>query len=104
MTYTDAPDAQVRMAEFIERLEAHDIGCTSFHLSSGYTSIGPKRYVFHWTREKFPDPAAFVASYRAAGIELVPNIKPALLRDHPLYAELAEVSTFDPRAHFPRKG
>ncbi len=88
MTYTDAPDAQAQMADFIEKLEAHDIGCTSFHLSSGYTSIGNKRYVFNWNRNKFPDPAGFVASYAQAGIELVPNIKPALLRDHPLYAEL----------------
>ena len=88
MTYTDAPDAQARMAEFIARLEEHDIGCSSFHLSSGYTSIGAKRYVFNWNRDKFPDPAAFVESYRQAGIELVPNIKPVLLRDHPLHAEL----------------
>jgi alpha-glucosidase len=94
MTYTDAPDAQLRMADFIEKLEEHDIGCTSFHLSSGYTSIGPKRYVFHWNREKFPDPAAFVDSYRSAGIELVPNIKPALLRDHPQYAALAKAGLF----------
>ncbi|HUD29933.1 MAG TPA: TIM-barrel domain-containing protein [Novosphingobium sp.] len=90
MTYTDAPDAQARMQDFVEKLEEHDIGCTSFHLSSGYTSIGPKRYVFNWNREKFPDPTAFVDSYRAAGIELVPNIKPAFLRDHPRFAELAE--------------
>jgi alpha-glucosidase len=90
MTYTDAPDAQARMAEFVEKLDEHDIGCTSFHLSSGYTSIGPKRYVFHWNRDKFPDPAAFVDSYCAAGVELVPNIKPAFLCDHPRFAELAE--------------
>ena len=89
MTYTDAPNAQERMAEFIAGLERHDLPCTSFHLSSGYTSIGDKRYVFHWNRDKFPDPAGFVASYGAAGLDLVPNIKPALLLSHPRYAELA---------------
>lgn len=83
MSYTDAPDAQARMAEFIEGLEAHDIGCASFHLSSGYTSIGDKRYVFHWNRDKFPDPAGFAARYADAGVKLVANIKPALLLDHP---------------------
>lgn len=88
MTYTDAPDAQAQMAGFLGKLEEHDIGCSSFHLSSGYTSIGAKRYVFNWNRDKFPDPAAFVQSYRDAGVELVPNIKPALLRDHPLYKDL----------------
>ncbi len=89
MSYTDAPDAQARMADFVDGLERHDIGCTSFHLSSGYTSIGPKRYVFHWNRDKFPDPAAFVRSYAEAGIRLVANIKPALLRDHPRFPEAA---------------
>ena len=87
MSYTDAPDAQTRMNEFLSQCEAHDILCDSFHLSSGYTSIGNKRYVFHWNRDKFPDPAAFVAHYRDKGVRLVPNIKPCLLRDHPLFAE-----------------
>lgn len=89
MSYTDAPDAQARMNEFIDGLQRHDIGCGSFHLSSGYTSIGDKRYVFHWNRDKFPDPAGFVAHFAAHGIALVPNIKPALLVSHPRYAELA---------------
>ncbi len=89
MSYTDAPDAQARMNEFLEKCEAHGILCSSFHLSSGYTSIGGKRYVFHWNREKFPDPAAFAAHYAANGVKLIPNIKPCLLRDHPLFEECA---------------
>jgi alpha-glucosidase len=87
MRYTDAPNAQERMGEFLERCEEHDIPCDSFHLSSGYTSIGPGRYVFHWNRDKFPDPQGFVQSYLKRGVRLVPNIKPALLRDHPRFAE-----------------
>jgi len=87
MSYTDAPDAQARMAGFLEGCAAHDILCDSFHLSSGYTSIGAKRYVFHWNRDKFPDPAGFVDGYAAAGVRLIPNIKPCLLRDHPLFEE-----------------
>jgi alpha-glucosidase len=94
MTYTDAPDAAAQMGGFLEKLAEHDIGCTSFHLSSGYTSIGDKRYVFHWNRDKFPDPRAFVSSYAEAGIELVPNIKPALLRSHPRYDEVAAAGYF----------
>jgi alpha-glucosidase len=94
MSYTDAPDAQAQMALFLEHLEEHDIGCSSFHLSSGYTSMGAKRYVFHWNRDKFPDPAAFVQSYRDAGVRLVANIKPALLRDHPRFAEVAAKGLF----------
>lgn len=87
MSYTDRPDAQNAMTEFIARCEEHDIICDSFHLSSGYTSIGDKRYVFHWNRDKLPDPAVFVRSYAARGVRLIPNIKPALLHDHPLFAE-----------------
>jgi alpha-glucosidase len=87
MSYTDAPNAQERMGEFIAGCAEHDILCDSFHLSSGYTAIGDKRYVFHWNTERFPDAKGFVAEYRKAGVRLVPNIKPCLLRDHPLFAE-----------------
>ncbi len=87
MSYTDAPDAQARMAEFLAKCEEHDILCESFHLSSGYTSIGKKRYVFHWNRDKFPDPKAFAKTYTDKGVHLCPNIKPCLLRDHPLFEE-----------------
>lgn len=87
MSYTDAPDAQARMAEFLAKCEAHDIPCDSFHLSSGYSSIGKKRYVFHWNREKFPDPAAFARSYAEKGVHLAPNLKPCLLQDHPLFED-----------------
>lgn len=94
MSYTDAPDAAAQMATFLEKCAEHDLGCTSFHLSSGYTSIGDKRHVFNWNRDKFPDPAGFVASYAAAGVRLVPNIKPALLRSHPRYDEVAAAGLF----------
>jgi alpha-glucosidase len=87
MSYTDAPDAQSRMAEFLERCAEHDICCDSFHLSSGYTSIEAKRYVFHWNRDKFPDPAGFAQSYADRGVRLCANIKPCLLRDHPLFED-----------------
>ncbi|MDE2111713.1 MAG: glycoside hydrolase family 31 protein [Alphaproteobacteria bacterium] len=90
MSYTDAPDAQACMAGFLKDIKTHGIPCTSFHLSSGYTSIGDKRYVFNWNREKFPDPKEFVAGFNGAGVKLIPNIKPVLLQDHPLYREAAE--------------
>ncbi|MBI0329162.1 glycoside hydrolase family 31 protein [Burkholderia plantarii] len=88
MSYTDADNAQSRMAEFLEQCEAHDILCDSFHLSSGYTSIGPKRYVFNWNREKFPDIDGFVDGYLRSGVRLCANIKPCLLRDHPAFEEV----------------
>jgi alpha-glucosidase len=89
MTYTDSPNAQERMNEFLLGCEKHDILCDSFHLSSGYTSINEKRYVFNWDLTKFPDPQGFVQHYLDAGIRLCANIKPCLLRDHPRFAEAA---------------
>ncbi|UEP24859.1 glycoside hydrolase family 31 protein [Burkholderia ambifaria] len=89
MSYTDAPDAQRQMNQFVEQCDAHDILCDSFHLSSGYTSIGAKRYVFNWNREKFPDAKGFVKHYRDHGIRLCANIKPCLLRDHPAFDDAA---------------
>jgi alpha-glucosidase len=94
MTYTDSPDAQERLTEFLTRCEEHDILCDSFHLSSGYTSIGAKRYVFNWDRGKFPDPLGFVQDYLAHGVRLCPNIKPCLLRDHPRFDEVEAKKLF----------
>ena len=94
MTYTDSPDAQERLTEFLTGCEEHDILCDSFHLSSGYTSIGAKRYVFNWDRAKFPDPQGFVQNYLAHGVRLCPNIKPCLLRDHPRFDEAAAKKLF----------
>lgn len=89
MAYTDAPDAQRRMDEFLARCAEHDILCDSFHLSSGYTTRHGKRYVFTWDTAKFPDPAALAAHYRQHGVRLCANVKPCLLRDHPLFQEAA---------------
>lgn len=94
MTYTDAPNAQERMDEFLDGCRTHDILCDSFHLSSGYTSIDDKRYVFNWNREKFPDPEAFVKKYLDHGVKLCANIKPCLLRDHPRFSEAAKAGLF----------
>lgn len=94
MSYTDAPNAQERMDEFLENCRRHDILCDSFHLSSGYTSIGPKRYVFNWNRDKFPDPKAFAQRYLDHGVRLCANIKPCLLKDHPRFAEAEREGLF----------
>ncbi|WP_226529963.1 TIM-barrel domain-containing protein [Metabacillus niabensis] len=94
MTYTDAPDAQEQLNKFIEECEKHDILCDSFQLSSGYTSIEDKRYVFNWNTDKFPDAKGFINHYHEKGVKLCANIKPALLKDHPLFSELNEKEMF----------
>ncbi|MCG7521446.1 TIM-barrel domain-containing protein [Ruegeria sp. Ofav3-42] len=94
MAYTDAPDAQHQMRGFLERLRIEDIPCDSFQMSSGYTSIEGKRYVFNWNTDKFPDMAGLADEFRAEGVELIANIKPVMLDDHPKYAEAVEQGLF----------
>jgi alpha-glucosidase len=88
MSYTDAPDASDKLVGFLDLLEKHGIPCGSFQMSSGYTLVGDKRCVFTWNRNRFPDPKAVTARFRAAGVELVANIKPALLTEHPRFGEV----------------
>lgn len=94
MHYTDAPDAQNQLMKFIELCEKHDIPCDSFQLSSGYTSIGNKRYVFNWNYEKVPTPLDLSKAFHQAGLKLAANIKPCLLQDHPRYDEVREQGLF----------
>lgn len=94
MAYTDAPDSQQKMQEFSRKLRETNLSCGGFYLSSGYTSIGHQRYVFNWNTEKFPDPKEFIEDFSEQGIEIIPNIKPAFLDNHPLYHEIAEKGWF----------
>ena len=94
MAYTDAPDSQKQMDMFLEKLDEYKLPCKGFYLSSGYTSIGDRRYVFNWNLDKFPDPKAFIKKFNDNGVQLIPNIKPAFLDSHPLYNEIAEKGYF----------
>lgn len=82
------------MQQFLDLCSTHSVPCSSFQMSSGYTSIGDKRYVFHWNSSKFPDPKAFAAAYARAGLHLAANIKPCLLTDHPQYSHCREHGLF----------
>lgn len=94
MIYTDAPDAQEQLQLFVKKCEAYDIPCDSFQLSSGYTSIGSKRYVFNWNYVKIPAPEKMTESFHKRGVKLCANIKPALLIDHPRFEELKKSKMF----------
>ncbi|WKZ91222.1 glycoside hydrolase family 31 protein [Chimaeribacter arupi] len=94
MHYTDAPDAQQQLMHFIRLCREQAIPCDSFQLSSGYTSINNKRYVFNWNYEKVPQPDVMTQAFHDAGLKLAANIKPCLLQDHPRYQEVAERGLF----------
>ena len=105
MHNTDAPDAQNQLMNFIRLCDEHAIPCDSFQLSSGYTSINGKRYVFNWNYDKVPQPQVMSQAFHDAGLKLAANIKPCLLQDHPRYNEVAERGLFirDSQADAPER-
>lgn len=94
MSYTDAPDAQDQVTGFLHKIDEFNLPCDSFQMSSGYTSIGDKRYVFNWNTDKFPDIDAMAARFAQRQVHLIANIKPCLLQDHPRYDEAASAGLF----------
>ncbi len=95
MSYTDAPDAQTQLRRFVDLCQRHDIPCSMFHLSSGYTTDqAGRRNIFTWNRSKIPDPAGMVQSFHSAGIRLAANIKPHLLTTHPDYETVRQLGGF----------
>lgn len=94
MAYTDSDHPEQELRNFVKKCQEYQIDCGGFYLSSGYTQIGDNRCVFHWNKEKFPDPQGFASEMKKAGIEFLPNIKPAFLTTHPLYQEIAEKGYF----------
>ena len=95
MALADEPQAQATIEAFIDRCIAERLPISSFHFGSGYTSIGPKRYVFNWNRSKFPDAPGLMQRFHDAGMKVVANLKPCLLDDHPRYAEITGLAVHD---------
>ncbi len=94
MGLADAPDAQQQLDAFISRIAQESIPCSAFHYGSGYSSRGRRRYVFTWNNSKFPDPLALNDRFHASGMQVVANIKPCLLDDHPAFAQVQSYGGF----------
>ncbi|KAF2118090.1 glycosyl hydrolases family 31-domain-containing protein [Lophiotrema nucula] len=87
----DEPRACDALIGFAKKLKEHDIPCSGFQMSSGYTvaETEPKtRNVFTWNRHRFPDPKGFIDAYHKEGIRLIANVKPYVLGSHPEYEKL----------------
>jgi alpha-glucosidase (family GH31 glycosyl hydrolase) len=98
----DEPRASEVLIDFAAKLKTHDMPCSAFQMSSGYTvaETEPKtRNVFTWNQHRFPDPEGFVAKYHEEGIRIIANVKPYVLSNHPEYAKLLSSGAFftDPR-------
>ncbi len=94
MSYTDAPDADNQLRTFLQLCQKHGITPGGFYLSSGYTQIGKKRYVFHWNTDKVPSPEGLASYFAENGVDFLPNVKPAFLINHPLYNQIADKGWF----------
>ena len=94
MTYTDASNADERLREFVNLCKKYNIDCGGFYLSSGYTQIKDKRYVFNWNKDKIPNPQDLSKFFKDNGIEFIANVKPAFLTDHFLYEKIASKGWF----------
>ncbi|KAF2637591.1 neutral alpha-glucosidase ab precursor [Massarina eburnea CBS 473.64] len=93
----DEPPAINALMGFANKLKEHDIPCSGFQMSSGYTvaETEPKtRNVFTWNYHRFPDPKGFVDAYHKEGIRLIANVKPYVLANHPAYEKLREAGAF----------
>ena len=63
----------------------------NFWLASGYSSgeNDGLRYTFNWNKKRFPNPEKFFARMNAMGINVICNLKPGVLKNHP-YADFYE--------------
>lgn len=77
--------------QVIDKHEKEQILIDNFWLASGYSSGEEDnlRYVFHWNHKRFPDPKEFFEKMNQRGINVIPNLKPGILKNHP-YMELFE--------------
>ncbi len=75
----------------IDKHFKENIYIDNFWLASGY-STGEEdglRYTFNWNKKRFPNPEKFFETMNAKGINVICNLKPGVLEDHP-YAKYYE--------------
>ncbi len=87
-------DCDDELLKFVETVHKEGFPIDGFHLSSGYTSLSGKRYVFCWNKDRFKDPRAFFKGMADWGAKVVPNVKPGVLLTHPLIDEFEEKNVF----------
>lgn len=78
-------DCDQEIYKVIDKHKKEGVLIDNFWLASGYTSGEEDnlRYVFNWNHRRFPDPAGFFAKMNAMGINVIPNLKPGILKNHP---------------------
>ena len=89
-------DCDQEIYKVIDKHEREEIPIDNFWLASGYTSgeEDNRRYVFNWNYRRFPDPKSFFAEMNRRGINVIPNLKPGILRNHPYRSYFEENDVF----------
>eukprot|EP00871_Galdieria_phlegrea_P000801 jgi/Galph1/1721/GphlegSOOS_G417.1 len=95
MCYTESPNAQQQIVNFIRQCQQHQIPWNAFHLSSGYsTDAMGRRQMFSWNPHKIPNLSDLLNICCQANIHLIPNVKPWLLTSNQYYTEAKHASLF----------
>ncbi len=95
MHHADADNAQQVMTEFVDQCKTRNIPISALHSGSGYTTRDDgRRYVFTWNENKFPERNKFFDHLRKNELFSCANIKPVLLKEHPLFSEVESFGGF----------
>lgn len=78
-------DCDQEIYKVIDKHRKEGVLLDNFWLASGYTSGEEDnlRYVFNWNHRRFPDPKGFFDRMNEMGINVIPNLKPGILKNHP---------------------
>ncbi len=84
-------DCDREIYQVIDKHLREKIWIDNFWLASGYSSGEQDglRYTFNWNRKRFPKPEEFFEKMNAMGINVICNLKPGVLKNHP-YARYYE--------------
>lgn len=79
-------DCDKAINQVIDKHLNSDMLIDNFKLASGYSSGEEDnlRYVFNWNQKRFPDPDAFFKKMNDKGINVIVNLKPGILANHPM--------------------
>ncbi|MGM9973209.1 MAG: TIM-barrel domain-containing protein [Clostridiaceae bacterium] len=97
MYYTELEkDCDQEIYKVIQKHFDEKIFIDNFWLASGYSSGEEDnlRYTFNWHHKRFPNPEEFFKNMRDMGINVIPNMKPGILKNHPYMDEFKKNDIF----------
>ncbi|MGN0353467.1 MAG: TIM-barrel domain-containing protein [Muricoprocola sp.] len=89
-------DCDQEIYKVIQKHKDEKIYIDNFWLASGYSSGEEDnlRYTFNWNSKRFPNPEEFFEKMKGMGINVIPNLKPGVLPNHPYVKEYEKNDAF----------